>query len=157
MQTVVQRSRTRCMQVGQKVQDVDQNKLRLDRRAGARLGRALQARDQGQPPTGHGGLWWFQARLEAWCLCVPRELLWGLLDKTTLRWLVVRPLTRIEAVVQSFSRVWLCNPMDYSMPGLPVLHHFLEPAQTHVHWVSDAIPPLESELDSSPVFTSVFK
>ena len=44
------------MQVGQKVQDVDQNKLRLDRWAGARLGRALQARDQGQPPTGNGGL-----------------------------------------------------------------------------------------------------
>ena len=27
----------------------------------------------------------------------------------------------------------LCNPMDCSMPGFPVLHHLLEPAQTHVH------------------------
>ena len=25
----------------------------------------------------------------------------------------------------------LCNPMDCSMPGFPVLHHFLEFAQTH--------------------------
>ena len=27
--------------------------------------------------------------------------------------------------------------MDYSMPGFPVLHHLLELAQTHVHWVGD--------------------
>ena len=27
----------------------------------------------------------------------------------------------------------LCNLMDCSMPGFPVLHHLLEPAQTHVH------------------------
>ena len=29
--------------------------------------------------------------------------------------------------------------MDCSTPGFPVHHHFLEFAQTHVHWVSDAI------------------
>ena len=33
----------------------------------------------------------------------------------------------------------LCQPMDCSMPGLPVLHHLMELAQTYVHWVSDAI------------------
>ena len=27
----------------------------------------------------------------------------------------------------------LCNPMDYSTPGSPVLHHLPEFAQTHVH------------------------
>ena len=35
----------------------------------------------------------------------------------------------------------LCDPMDCSMPGFPVLHYFPEFAQTHVHWVSDAIQP----------------
>ena len=35
----------------------------------------------------------------------------------------------------------LCNSMDRSTPGFPVLHYFLEFAQTHVHWVSDAIQP----------------
>ena len=35
----------------------------------------------------------------------------------------------------------LCDPMDHSKPGFPVLHHLLELAQTHVHWVSDAIQP----------------
>ena len=33
----------------------------------------------------------------------------------------------------------LCNPMGYSTPGFPVLHHLLEFAQTHVHRISDAI------------------
>jgi len=33
----------------------------------------------------------------------------------------------------------LCAPMDYSMPGFPVLHHLPEFAQTHVHWVDDTI------------------
>ena len=32
----------------------------------------------------------------------------------------------------------LCNPMDCSMPGFPVLYHLPELVQTHVHWVSDA-------------------
>ena len=27
----------------------------------------------------------------------------------------------------------LCNPMDCSMPGFPVLHYLSEFAQTHVH------------------------
>ena len=33
----------------------------------------------------------------------------------------------------------LCDPMDCSTPGFPVLHYLLELAQTHVHWVGDAI------------------
>ena len=43
----------------------------------------------------------------------------------------------------------LCNPMYYSTPGFPVLYHLLEFAQTHVHWVSDAIQP--SHPVSSPI------
>ena len=35
----------------------------------------------------------------------------------------------------------LCDPMDGSTPGFPVLHYLLEFAQTHVHWVGDAIQP----------------
>ena len=33
----------------------------------------------------------------------------------------------------------LCDPMDCRTPGFPVLHHLLEFAQTHVHWVNYAI------------------
>ena len=31
--------------------------------------------------------------------------------------------------------------MDCNTPGFPVLHHLPDPAQTHVHWVGDAIQP----------------
>ena len=43
--------------------------------------------------------------------------------------------------VQSQSSVWLtlCNPIDCSMPGFPVLHYLPGLAQTHVHWAGDAI------------------
>ena len=34
----------------------------------------------------------------------------------------------------------LCNPADCSSPGFPV-HYLPEFAQTHVHWVGDAIQP----------------
>ena len=32
-----------------------------------------------------------------------------------------------------------CDPMDCSIPGLPVHHQLPELTQTHVHWVGDAI------------------
>ena len=35
----------------------------------------------------------------------------------------------------------LCDPIDCSTPGFPVLHHFLEFAQVHVHLIGDAIQP----------------
>ena len=35
----------------------------------------------------------------------------------------------------------LCDPMNRSMPGLPVHHHLPEFIRTHVYWVSDAIQP----------------
>ena len=47
--------------------------------------------------------------------------------------------------VQFNSVVQLCltlyDPMDCSMPGLPVHHQLAEFTQTHVHRVSDAIQP----------------
>ena len=52
--------------------------------------------------------------------------------------------------VQSLSCVQLYNPMDCSMPGLPVLHQFLEFTQTHVHWVGDAIQQAHPRPSPSP-------
>ena len=46
---------------------------------------------------------------------------------------------QLSSVTQSC--LTLCDPMDCSMSGFPVLHHLLESAQTHVHWVGDAIQP----------------
>ena len=44
----------------------------------------------------------------------------------------------------------LCDPMGYSMPGLPVHHQLPELTQTHVHWVSDAIQTSHPLLSPSP-------
>ena len=44
----------------------------------------------------------------------------------------------------------LCDPMDCSTPGLPVHHHLLELAQSHVHWVDDAIQPSHPLSSPSP-------
>ena len=44
---------------------------------------------------------------------------------------------------------FLCDPMDCSTPGFPVHHDLPELAQTHVHWVSDAMQPSHLLLPSS--------
>ena len=63
-----------------------------------------------------------------------------------------RLLTKLQAttscccsVAQSCLTLWhpmdcsMWHPMDCSMAGFPVLHYLPELAQTHVHWVGDAI------------------
>ena len=44
----------------------------------------------------------------------------------------------------------LCDPMDCSTPGFPVLHYLLELVQTHVHRDSDAIQQSHPLLPPSP-------
>ena len=44
----------------------------------------------------------------------------------------------------------LCDPMNRSMPGLPVHHQLPESTQTHVHRVGDAIQPSHPLLSPSP-------
>ena len=44
----------------------------------------------------------------------------------------------------------LCDPIDYSMPGFPVLYYLPEFAQTHVHRVGDAILPSHPLSSPSP-------
>ena len=45
----------------------------------------------------------------------------------------------------------LCNPMDCSMPGLPVPHHLPKFAQVHVCCFGDAIQPSHFLMPSSPL------
>ena len=44
----------------------------------------------------------------------------------------------------------LCEPMNRSMPGLPVHHQLLEFTQTHAHRVGDAIQPSHPLSSPSP-------
>ena len=48
----------------------------------------------------------------------------------------------------------LCNPMDCSTPGFPVLQHLPELVQNHVHRVSDAIQPSHPVIPFSPCLQS---
>ena len=45
----------------------------------------------------------------------------------------------------------ICHPMDCSSPGFSSFHHLPEFAQTHVHWVSDAIQQSHPLLPPSSV------
>ena len=54
---------------------------------------------------------------------------------------LLNPAAAAAAAKSLQSCLTLCNPMDSSMPGFPVLHCLPELAQTHVHWVDDAIQP----------------
>jgi len=48
-------------------------------------------------------------------------------------------LLYILFIVQLLSHIQLCNPMDCSTPGFPVLYYLQDFAQIPVHWVSDTI------------------
>ena len=76
---------------------------------------------------------------EAWCAVihgVAKSWTW-LSNWTELNWYVICKYCSFVYItqsvsVQSFSGVWLCNLMDYSLPGFPVHHQLPELAQTHV-------------------------
>ena len=57
---------------------------------------------------------------------------------------------QIRSVAQSCPT--LCDPMNCSMPGLPVHHQLPEFTETHVHRVSDAIQPSHPLSSPSPAF-----
>ena len=52
---------------------------------------------------------------------------------------------QFSSAAQSCPTLW--DSVNWSTPGLPALHHLPEFAQTHAHWVGDAIQP------SHPLFT----
>ena len=58
------------------------------------------------------------------------------------------PSVQFSSVAQSCPT--LCNPMNRSMPGLPVHHQLPEFTQTHIHQVSDAIHPSHPLSSPSP-------
>ena len=62
------------------------------------------------------------------------------------------PSSQFSSVPQSCPP--LCNPMNRSMPGLPVHHQFPEFTQTHAHRVSDAIQPSHPLSSPSPPATN---
>ena len=62
--------------------------------------------------------------------------------------LCIRKLVQFSSVTQSCPI--LCDPMNHTIPGLPVHHQLPELTETHVHRVSDAIQPSHPLLFPSP-------
>ena len=52
------------------------------------------------------------------------------------------------SVIKSCPSFW--DPINCSMPGLPILHYLPEFAQIHIHWVNDAIQPFHPLSPPSP-------
>ena len=52
----------------------------------------------------------------------------------------------VHIVVVQLLYPTLCDLMDCSTPGFSVLHHLPGFAQTHIHWVGDAIQPSPSSI-----------
>ena len=59
-----------------------------------------------------------------------------------------RVIRQFSSVAQSCPT--LCNPVNRSMPGLPVHHQLPDSTQTHVHRVADAIQPSHPLSSPSP-------
>ena len=74
------------------------------------------------------------------------------MEEERLSWLVSIFLVswqyQFSSVAQS--RPALCEPMNHSMPGLPVHHQLPEFTQTHIHRVSDAISSSVIPFSSCP-------
>ena len=69
-------------------------------------------------------------------------------------WMAKNVYTIFGSSVQSFTHVQPFVTMDCNRPGFPVYPQLLELAQTHVHWVSDAIQPSHPlSSPSLPAFT----
>ena len=67
------------------------------------------------------------------------ELLWGSNGTMCKKCLLYTIYSINDSCSIAQSCPTLCDPMDCSMPGFPVFYHLQDLAQTHVHWVSDAI------------------
>ena len=69
--------------------------------------------------------------------------------------LLINSSIQVSSVAQSC--LILCSPMNCNMPGFPVHHQLPEHAQTHVHWVSDAIQPSHPLSSPSPPAFNLFQ
>ena len=93
--------------------------------------------------------WWFHFYIN--CLSSPFCFTWLRIFVENLLYGFVHCLL---ATFHHSSVAQLCptlrNSIDFSMQGFPVRHQLLEPTQTNVHWVGDAIHPSHPLLSPSP-------
>ena len=61
---------------------------------------------------------------------------------TRKHWIIIDNSQKLDYCCCSVTKSYptLCDPKDCNTPGFPVFQYLLEFVQTHVRWVSDAIP-----------------
>ena len=116
-----------------------QNQITFEMLTDARQFDTIEAQIQ-CPPLLHEQL--KTVAIEAWDRITPQEEPTGSYTK-------IFRSDQIRSVAQSCPT--LCNPMNRSMPGLPVHPQLPEFTQTHIHRVSDAIQPSHPLLSPSPL------
>ena len=74
------------------------------------------------------------------------------MKRTSFLVLVPWGVLGLHVCIYSVTKLYLtvCNPIDFSTPGFPVLHYLPEFAQIHVHWVGNAVQPSHPLPPSSP-------
>ena len=75
-----------------------------------------------------------------------------------IKMLILPKVISVQFSSATQSSLTICDPMDCSTPGFPVHHQLLQPAQTHVHQVSNAIltsHPLSSPSLLASIFPSI--
>ena len=83
--------------------------------------------------------------------CMVTHINWHKINHQTKQWYPTYATfysVQFSSVTQSCPT--LCDPMNHSMPGLPIHHQLPESTQTHVHWVGDAIQPSHPLSSPSP-------
>ena len=86
--------------------------------------------------------------LHCWWECKLVQPLWRTVWRFLKKLETELPSVQFSSVAQLCPT--LCDPMNRSMPGLPVHHHLPEFTQTHVHRVHDAIQPSHPRSFPSP-------
>ena len=109
----------------------------------------LHSRNLVERPDLEGFYWVGEKEMVfTWLYYIPKNLYVGKIWCILGSWMIKKE--SIEYVVHSSSCIWLCDPMNCSMPTLPVPHHLPELAQVHVHCTGDAIQPSHPLMPPSP-------
>ena len=99
----------------------------------------------GRPEISHweSCIVWNSVWLSTSAIVTDREMSIGSVTSGWMQWSIQRNSCESICCCSSVAKscLTLYDPMDPSTLDFPVLHYLLEFAQTHVHWVGDAIQP----------------
>ena len=88
--------------------------------------------------------WWFELKDNR------NRINWEISEGELTRPVITGVFSSVQFSLVAQSCPTLCDPMNHSMPGLPVHHQLPEFTQINIHRVGDAIQPSHPMLSPSP-------